>query len=286
MKADDDTATLPSFFSTNALHTSVFSKMNLGIRGKVALVTGAGRGLGEGICESLAREGVQVLAVSRTASDLHSLLERIGGAAAGHQCLPLDVAAPDGPARLVEFTRIRSVEPDIIVNNVGGNLNFTDPLGPLEEWREVMRLNVEVALEINHAFIPGMRKRRWGRICHLSSISSLENQGPPAYCAAKAALNAYVRSLGRYVSADNVILTSVMPGAVFTKDGYWDIASRERPQHVEKYLSERMAIRRFGRVEEISELVTFLCSELSSFCVGSCVLADGGQGRSFYPSEF
>ena len=148
-----------------------------------------------------------------------------------------------------------------------------------------MRLNVEVALEINRAFIPRMRTSKWGRICHVSSISALENQGPPAYCAAKAALNAYVRSLGRYVSADNVILTSIMPGAVFTKDGYWDTASRERPGHVEKYLNERMAIRRFGRVEEISELVAFLCSEHSSFCVGSALLADGGQGRMFQPSD-
>ena len=130
------------------------------------------------------------------------------------------------------------------------------------------------------------KRQKWGRICHVSSISALENQGPPAYCAAKSALNAYVRSLGRFVAADNVILTSVMPGAVFTKDGYWDVAARERPAHVEKYLNERMAIRRFGRVEEISELVAFLCSEHSSFCVGSCVLADGGQGRAFYPADF
>jgi 3-oxoacyl-[acyl-carrier protein] reductase len=88
------------------------------------------------------------------------------------------------------------------------------------------------------------------------------------------------------VSADNVILTSVMPGAVFTNGGYWDHASRERPAHVEKYLNERMAIRRFGRIEEISELVAFLCSDRSSFCVGSALLADGGQGRVFYPTDF
>ena len=77
-----------------------------------------------------------------------------------------------------------------------------------------------------------------------------------------------------------------MPGAIFTKDGYWDTALQDRPDHVTKYLNERMAIRRFGRVEEISELVAFLCSEQASFCVGSALLADGGQGRSFYPSDF
>lgn len=260
--------------------------MNLGIQGKLALVTGAGRGLGEGICRSLANEGARILATSRTAADLEKLVAELGGTAAGHIALPLDLAATDGPAQLIAFAKAHGLQPDIVVNNVGGNLGFTDPLGPVDEWQQVMRLNVEIALEINRAFIPHMRDAKWGRICHVSSISALENQGPPAYCAAKAALNAYVRSLGRYVSSDNVILTSVMPGAVFTKDGYWDVASRERPAHVEKYLNERMAIRRFGRIEEISELVAFLCSENASFCVGSCVLADGGQGRAFYPSDF
>jgi 3-oxoacyl-[acyl-carrier protein] reductase len=260
--------------------------MDLGIKGKLALVTGAGRGLGEGICRSLAHEGARVLATSRTGVDLERLIANLDGQDSGHLAFPLDLAAADGPEQLIDFVRRQGLQPDIIVNNVGGNLNFTDPLGPLDEWQQVMRLNVEVALEINRAFIPHMRAAKWGRICHVSSISALENQGPPAYCAAKAALNAYVRSLGRYVSADNVILTSVMPGAVFTKDGYWDIASRERAAHVEKYLNERMAIRRFGRVEEISELVAFLCSKHSSFCVGSALLADGGQGRVFQPSDF
>jgi 3-oxoacyl-[acyl-carrier protein] reductase len=260
--------------------------MNLGIKGKLALVTGAGRGLGEGICRSLAQEGARILATSRTASDLEQLVGELGGAVAGHRFLPLDIASTNGPNLLIEYVRQLNLEPDIIVNNVGGNLGFTDPLGPVDEWQQVMRLNVEVALEINRAFIPHMREAKWGRICHVSSISALENQGPPAYCAAKAALNAYVRSLGRFVCADNVILTSIMPGAIFTKDGYWDTALQDRPDHVAKYLNERMAIRRFGRVEEISELVAFLCSEQASFCVGSALLADGGQGRSFYPSDF
>jgi NAD(P)-dependent dehydrogenase (short-subunit alcohol dehydrogenase family) len=260
--------------------------MNLGIKGKLALVTGAGRGLGEGICEQLVAEGAQLIATSRTAADLEKLIDRLGGKSAGHHYLPLDIAAVDGPAQLVKFVRSLGRHPDIIVNNVGGNLGYTNPLGPVEEWQQVMRLNVEVALEINRAFIPDMQAAKWGRLCHVSSIASLENQGPPSYCAAKAALNAYVRSLGRYVSADNVILTSVMPGAVFTAGGYWDTASRERPGHVEKYLNERMAIRRFGRVEEISGLVTFLCSEHASFCVGSNFLADGGQGRVFQPTDY
>ena len=148
-----------------------------------------------------------------------------------------------------------------------------------------MKLNVEIGIEINEAFIPEMQKKKWGRICHISSISAIENQGPPSYCASKAALNAYVRSVARYISPDNVIITAVMPGAVFTEGGYWDEALQNRPKHVERYLNERMAIKRFGKLSEISEAVTFLCSEHSGFCVGTCMVIDGGQGRSFYPSE-
>ena len=131
-----------------------------------------------------------------------------------------------------------------------------------------------------------MIKKKWGRICHISSISALENQGSPSYCASKAALNAYVRSLARYVAKHNVILNSVMPGAVLTKDGYWDNELKKNPKRVKQYLSERMAIKRFGKTNEISEIVKFLCSDLASFFVGSAILVDGGQGRSFFPNDF
>ena len=114
-----------------------------------------------------------------------------------------------------------------------------------------------------------MIKKKWGRICHVSSISALENQGPPAYCASKSALNAYVRSLGRYVAPHNVILTSVMPGAIFTEGGYWDTASVERPDHVEKYLNERMAIKRFGTPDEVANVIAFMVSDATSFAPGT-----------------
>lgn len=255
--------------------------MNLGINKKQALVTGAGRGIGAAISKSLIEENANVVAVSRSMDSLKELQGNLEEKSQFCQILELDLALDGSVDNLFDYLKSQNISPDIIVNNVGGNLSYTDPLGPVSEWREVMKLNVEVAIEINRRFIPDMRSKKWGRICHISSISALENQGPPSYCAAKAALNAYVRSLGRFVAADNVILTSLMPGAIFTKDGYWDVASKERPEHVKKYLDERMAIRRFGSVEEISKLATFLCSEHASFCVGSAVLADGGQGRCF-----
>jgi len=255
--------------------------MNFKIKNKFALVTGASRGIGEAICKSLAKEGAKIIACSRNKTDLSKLISSLPNRKKHFSC-NADLSKRSELHDLIKIIKNKRIQPDIIVNNLGGTLGYKDPLGPLDEWKQVMSLNVEVAIELNRTFIPYMIKKKWGRICHISSISALENHGPPSYSASKAALNAYVRGLARYVAKHNVILTSVMPGAIFTKGGYWDIESKKNPKKVKKYLSERMAIQRFGRTNEVSEIVKFLCSDLASFFVGSSVLVDGGQGRSFF----
>jgi 3-oxoacyl-[acyl-carrier protein] reductase len=255
--------------------------MDLGIIGRRALVTGAGRGLGRAIAQALAREGVKIVCVSRTGSDINSLIDSIGGESSGHLGIVMDLMPEGAPATLVtrmaDFGKI-----DIIVHNAGGTLNISDPFCSIEDWRKVYRFNFELAVELNSMLVPEMQQRKWGRVCHISSISAMENQGPVTYCAMKAALTAYTRSMGGVVAPDGVVFSAVLPGAVFTEGGYWDIASRERPEHVHKYLTERQRIGRFGRPEEIGNYVAFLCSELASFNTGSIVPVDGGQGRGYF----
>jgi len=256
--------------------------MDLNISGKRALVTGGGRGLGRAIATCLAREGAKVAVVSRTKADVDALVEEMGGTKEGHYGIALDIIPEGAPTILVQNLLRDFGEIDIIIHNVGGTLDISDPLCTVEDWRKIWRFNLEIAVELNQMLLPTMQTRKWGRIVHISSIASMENHGPVPYCSIKAALTAYTRSMGRVVAPDGVIITAVLPGAVFTEDGYWDTASRERPEHVEKYLKERMAIQRFGHPDEIGNFVTFLCSEHASFCVGSIVPIDGGQGRSFF----
>ena len=187
----------------------------------------------------------------------------------------------DQPAEMVEELKNKMGMPDIIIHNIGGNLNITDPLCDVKEWREIYRFNFEIAVELNQLLVPHLIDQKWGRIVHITSIAALENQGTVPYCSMKAALTAYTRSFGRYVSADGVAVSAVLPGAVYTEGGYWDITSKSRPEHVEKYLNERMAIKRFGEPNEIGNVVTFLCSQQASFITGSSFTVDGGQGRSF-----
>ena len=256
--------------------------MNLGIKNKRALVTGASRGLGESIAINLAKEHVKVAVIARTESDLKRLVAKMGGKKMGHFYYACDLTKKGVPDKAVREIKKKFGNPDILVNNLGGTLLVNDPSCSIADWRKVWRINVEVAVELNNLLIPNMLKNKWGRIVHVSSISALEGQGPITYSAVKAALTAYSRSMGRFLAPDGIIMTSVLPGAVYTKGGYWDIASKEKAEHVRKYLDERMAIKRFGRPDEIGAVVAFLCSELASFCVGSTVVVDGGQGKHLF----
>ena len=257
--------------------------MNFGLKGKRALVTGSGHGIGRTIALCLAKEGAKVAVVSRTGSDIDALVKEMGGNQKGHCGIAADLMPEGAPGKLVNKLKKAAFEPiDIIVHNLGGTLEIRDPFCSIDDWRMVWRFNMETVIELNNLLIPGMQARHWGRIVHISSISAMENHGPVSYCAVKAALTAYSRSMGRFLSPDGIVMTAVLPGAIFTEGGYWDITLKERPDHVKKYLEDRMAIHRFGSPEEIGNVVTFLCSEQASFCIGSIVPVDGGQGRSFF----
>lgn len=246
-------------------------------------MTGAGRGIGRSIALCLAREGVRVVVVSRRARDLNTLVEDMGGAQAGHLSVPLDLMSTGAPTRLMKRLKALDVSPiDIVIHNLGGTLEISDPFCPVSDWRKVWRFNLEVAIDLNVRLLPSMRRRRWGRVVHISSIASMENHGPVTYCAVKAALTAYARSLGRVLASEGVVVTAVLPGAIFTKGGYWDLAAQTRPDHVKQYLQERMASHRFGQPDEIGSAVAFLCSEQASFFIGSIVPIDGGQGRGYF----
>lgn len=257
--------------------------MDFGIKGKYALITGAGRGLGQAMAMALAREGVKVCVVSRTQSDIQALVKKMGGEKKGHRGIAMDLMPEEAPSKLLEWMKKEKFFPlDIVVHNLGGTLDISNPFCSVKDWRKVWRCNLEVAIELNLQLMPFMKKKNWGRVVHISSISAMENHGPVSYCSIKAALTAYARSMGRVVAPDGIVMTAVLPGAVLTKGGYWDKASQARPEHVRKYLEERMAIKRFGVPDEIAEMVLFLCSKHASFCIGSIIPVDGGQGRSFF----
>jgi len=256
--------------------------MELGLRGKKAVVTGGATGIGEAICIELANEGVQVAITSRNPGTLDCTLAKLGGKAQGHIGVVTDITLEGEPHRVGQHIVKEFGEPDIVVNNVGDTLGITDPLCPISEWRKVFRLNLEVHVEINNFFIPMMRRKKWGRIVNISAGASMENSGPVPYCAIKAAYTAYSRSMARVLAPDNIVMSAVLPGVVFTEHGHWAHVMRTRPEHADKYLAERTVLKRFGTPAEISPMVALLCSERASFCVGSIVPVEGGQARHYF----
>ena len=249
--------------------------MDLHIQDRLALVTGASRGIGRAIAAALAREGTRVILVARSQEQLEAVRKEIATTERKHYCYAIDLMAEDGVARLIKAITTDLGEPDIVVHNLGGSFGFP-AFAPSEDWKKVWQFNVGIGHELNCAFIPGMVKRRWGRIVHLSTLSTVTYNGYPPYVSAKCALDGYVKSVNREVSKDNVIISAVAPGAIYSEGRYFAKMQKENPKVIEDYFKNHLPIRRLGTAEDIGPVVAFLCSDFASFMAGSIVGIDGG----------
>lgn len=258
--------------------------MDLGLKGRRAVVTGGATGIGKAIAVALAKEGATVAVTSRKQNSLDRTLAALTAVSSGHVGVLSDIMVEGEPARMATTVTDRLGPVDIVINNVGDTLGITDPYCPISDWRRVFRLNLEVHVEVNNAFLPHMRRQRWGRIVNITAGAALENSGPVTYCSAKAAYTAYTRCMGRILALEgaNVVMSAVLPGVVLTEEGHWAHVLQTNPSHAEKYLQERTVLRRFGSPEEISPMVVLLASNLATFCIGSIVPVEGGQARHYF----
>lgn len=250
--------------------------MDLGIQDRLALVTGASRGIGRAIAQSLAEEGARVVLVARSPEPLEGVRESLPGGAGRHHAIAVDLMAEGGVATLVDRLREGPGEPSILVHNLGGSHGVFKAFAPSAAWRDVWQFNVGVAHELNRALVPGMQAARWGRVVHLSTLSARTHNGYAPYVSAKCALEGYVRSVNREVSRDNVILSAVAPGAILSEGRHFAKLQKEDPAALEAYFKEHLPMGRLGRAEDIGPVVAFLCSEAARFMAGAIVGVDGG----------
>lgn len=250
--------------------------MDLNLDGKVALVTGASKNLGRQIAIELASEGMHIIAVARDGVALDNLLEDLDGNKNNHSIISLDLMSNDGVAKLfLELGRLYLV-PDVVIHNLGGSLQITDPLVGIDQWMRVWKYNIGIAIEINNRLIPSMVERGFGRIVHVSTLSTQSQQGYAPYVSAKYALEGYVRTVSQTVSKNNVVINAVAPGLLDIEDRYFGRMKRNEPSKIEEYYSNFLPIHRMGTLQEIAKLITFMASDYSGFMPGSIVRIDGG----------
>ena len=182
----------------------------------------------------------------------------------------------DGVTRLGEqIERLGAL--DIMVHNLGGSaMVFPGLAAPVEDWKKVWHFNVGVGHELNRMFIPKMADRKWGRVVHLSTLSTYTYNGYAAYVSAKCALDGYVKTVSREVSKDNVIVSAVAPGAIYSEGRHFAKLQKENPAALDSYFKEHLPIKRLGRAEDIAPVTAFLCSDHASFMAGAVVGVDGG----------
>jgi NAD(P)-dependent dehydrogenase (short-subunit alcohol dehydrogenase family) len=243
-------------------------------RGRVGLVTGAGRGIGRATAERLARDGVRVMAVSRTAQELADLAD-----AADVQWLAADVTTD--AERIVAETRERLGQIEILVNNAGAGSAGEQPVWAqsLERWRATLAVNLDAPFELTRLALPGMTAHGWGRVIMVSSLAALAGAVAPgmsAYATSKHGLLGLMRAVAVEVAGHGVTCNAVLPGSVRTRTSERKVAEEAQAAGttVEAAWEARAARTTGGRLvtaAEVADTIAFLCSDAGSGVNGQTV---------------
>lgn len=243
------------------------------LKGRVAVVTGASKGLGKQMAAALAKAGATVALVARSRELLEIVkdgIETHGGTA---HTYVTDVCEEAEVSRLAEQVRNEAGDPDILINNAGINLRKPLHEFTLEEWRRVMQTNLDSAFLCSRAFVPGMIEKKFGRIINMAStMAHVALAHRTAYCASKFGLLGMTKALALELAPHGITVNGISPGPFATEMNSVLIEDPVRNAH---FIS-RIPVGRWGKVEEIGPLAVFLCSEAAGFITGTDILIDGG----------
>lgn len=268
--------------------------MDLQLKGLKALVTGSSSGIGAGIAEVLAAEGVAVVVHGRDEARTRKVAAELGASGATAWPVVGDLATPAGSAAVAAEVLRLTGGVDILVNNAGGKTAAGNPAWfdvPWSDWAGTYEQNVGAAVRLVHALVPHMRARRFGRIVNITSASATQPEATVGeYSAPKAAMVNMTASLARALAHTGITVNSVMPGTILTPAvEAWlsHVASQhdwgtDRQEIERRFTSELIPLctSQLGRPKDIGRMVALLASPLSGYMTGSNYRVDGGQVRS------
>lgn len=247
----------------------------MSLQGKVALVTGASRGIGQAIAFELGRQGAIVIGTATSeagAARIGEALKEQGIQGAG---LMLDVASSESVDAVLEQIQRDFGAVAILVNNAGITRDNLMLRMKDEEWFDVINTNLNSLFRLSKAVLRGMTKARWGRIISIGSVvGAMGNAGQVNYAAAKAGLEGFSRALAREVGSRSITVNSVAPGFIDTD------MTRELPEAQREALLTQIPLGRLGQAEEIAKVVGFLASDGAAYVTGATVPVNGGMYMS------
>jgi 3-oxoacyl-[acyl-carrier protein] reductase len=247
--------------------------MDLDLKSRTALVSGASIGIGRAIARGLAREGVRVVAVARRKDLLEQLAEE-SRAGDGGEIIPVvqDIMAADAATRLAAAALDQLGHVDILVNNAGGSRPLPVD-APDRDWDEAIALNFTRYRQLTHALLPQMMKREWGRIINITGKS--EPEGLNAAFSAKAAVHAWAKGLSREIGRHGITVNCIPPGRIMSEQ-----IRRNYPEDYRKrFAEEEIPVGYWGEPEDLAALAIFLASPLARYITGAVIPVDGGLRR-------
>ena len=256
--------------------------MDLGLNGRVAMITGGSHGLGKQAAYTLAREGCKVSICARSQEQLDATVEEFraqGFQAHGTQA---DVTSEADSNRFYEETVTELGPPDILVNNAGGRRGsavFEETT--LDQFREGLEFNLISPVRFMALVLPHMKRQRWGRIVNISSIFGREYGGSMDYMTGKAGLIAFATHFDLQTVSYNVLVNCIAPVSIYFPGSTWDrFQQSNTPEVVADFIAKNLPAGKFGWPEPIGEMVAFLASDRADLIAGACINVDGGQSRS------
>ncbi len=255
--------------------------MDLGLNDRVAVATGAGRGIGRGIAEVLLGEGCRVAIVDRDATGLEACRAELANRFGSGRILAVaaDLTDPESVRHLSERIGETWGRLDALAANAAALL----PAEPFdnETYRRYMDHNFLIAVNTVNGLLPLLERDGGGAIVITGSIAGKESVGaPPAYAAAKAAIHMYAKTLSDLLAAKAIRVNAIAPGNVYFADGNWARKRAADPDGIDAMIAAKVPLGRFGTPEDIGNAVAFLLSDRAAFITGACVPIDGGQLRS------